>query len=146
MKRGVRNAVGILLTAVCLYFAFKDVKWGDAVKAARSANYLLLVLSAVVATMMFPLRARRWRTILDPIAPRLPFGPLWRSVAIGMMVNNVVPARVGEVARAYALSREMPAVPFSTSLVSLVVDRVFDALVVLVLLLVSLSNPAFQAS
>ena len=72
MKRGVRNAVGILLTAACLYFAFKNVQWSEAVKSARNANYWLLLLSAAVATMIFPLRARRWRTILDPIAPKLP--------------------------------------------------------------------------
>ena len=85
---------------------------------------------------MFPLRARRWRTILDPVAPKLPLGPLWRSMAIGMMVNNVVPLRAGEFARAFALTREVPAVSFSTALASLVVDRVFDAIVVLLLLAV----------
>src|SRR5215471_21804930 len=134
MKRGVRNAVGILLTAVCLYFAFKDVKWGDAVKAARNANYLLLVLSAAVATLMFPLRARRWRTILDPVAPKLPFGPLWRATAIGVMVTNVIPLRAGELARPYALTRQIPSVSFATSLASVAVDRVFDGIVVMVLL------------
>jgi glycosyltransferase 2 family protein len=145
MKRGVRNAVGILLTAACLYFAFKDVRWSDAVKSARSANYLLLLLSAAVATMIFPLRARRWRTILDPIAPKLPFGPLWRSTAIGTMVNNVLPARAGEFARAYALTREIPAISFPMSLASLVVDRVFDAIVVFLLLVVAIASPSFPA-
>ena len=145
MKRGVRNAVGILLTAACLYFAFRNVHWSDAVKSARSANYALLLLSAVVATLIFPLRARRWRTILDPIAPRLPFGPLWRSTAIGIMVNNVLPARAGEFARAYALTREVPAISFPLSLASLVVDRVFDAIVVFLLLVVAIASPSFPA-
>jgi hypothetical protein len=94
---------------------------------------------------MFPLRARRWRTILDPVAPKLPFGPLWRATAIGMMVNNTVPARAGELARAYVLSREVPAVPFSTALASLVVDRVFDAIVVLLLLIVAIFAPGFPS-
>jgi glycosyltransferase 2 family protein len=145
MKRGVRNAVGILLTAVCLYFAFKDVQWRDAVAKARSANVSLLILSAAVATMMFPLRARRWRTILDPIAPKLPFGVLWRPTAIGVMVNNVLPARAGEFARAYALTREVPTISFPLSLASLVVDRVFDAIVVFLLLVVAIASPSFPA-
>jgi uncharacterized protein (TIRG00374 family) len=145
MKRGVRNAVGILLTAACLYIAFKDVHWSDAVQSAKRANYALLALSAIVATMMFPLRARRWRTILDPIVPKLPFGPLWRSTAIGIMVNNVLPARAGEFARAYALTREVPAISFPVSLASLVVDRVFDAIVVFLLLVVAIASPGFPA-
>ena len=138
MKLGWRGMVGLAISAACLYFAFRNVEWSDALEHARTANYWLLLLSAACATGMFPLRARRWRTILDPVAPKLPFGPLWRSTAIGMMVNNVVPLRAGELARAFALTREVPSVSFSTALASLVVDRVFDAIVVLLLLAVSM--------
>jgi len=143
MKFGWRGALGIVISVAALYFAFRDVKFAEAVEQARHANYWLLLLAAAAATGMFPLRARRWRTILDPVAPRLPFGPLWRSTAIGMMVNNVVPLRAGELARAYALTREIPPVTFSTALASLVVDRVFDAVVVLLLLAVSMVVPDF---
>src|ERR1041385_9059466 len=143
MKFGWRGALGILISAACLYFAFRNVDWARTIKYAREANWPLLVLSAATATCMFPLRARRWRTILDPVAPKLPFGPLWRATAIGMMVNNIVPARAGELARAYALSREVPAVPFSTAFASLAVDRVFDLLVVLLLTFAAMLDPRF---
>src|SRR4051812_12418445 len=92
------------------------------------------------ATAIFALRARRWRTILEPVAGKLSFGPLWRATAIGMMVNNVVPARAGEIARAFALTRE-ERVPFPTSLASLAVDRLFDAVVLLLLAAASLLDP-----
>ena len=143
MKFGWRGALGIVISAACLYFAFKNVNWATTIAHARDANWLLLVLAAACATGMFPLRARRWRTILDPVAPKLPFGPLWRATAIGMMVNNVVPLRAGEIARAYALTREVPAITFSTAFASLVVDRVFDAIVVLILLAASMIAPGF---
>jgi uncharacterized protein (TIRG00374 family) len=70
---------------------------------------------------------------------------LWRATAIGFMVNNVVPARAGELARAYALTRETDKVPFSAALASLAVDRLFDALVVLSLTLIAILAPAFPA-
>src|SRR5689334_12567142 len=95
---------------------------------------------------MFPLRAIRWRVILDPVVPNLPFGPLWRSIAIGMMVNNLALLRAGELARAYAITREVPEVTFSTSLASLVVDRVFDAIVVLLLLAISIAASDVSAN
>src|SRR5512146_1348751 len=145
MKLGVRGVLGLAISAGCLYFAFRNVQWNDAIEHARTANYWLLALAAACATGMFPLRARRWRTILDPVAPNLPFGPLWRSTAIGMMVNNIVPLRAGELARAFALTREVPSVTFSTALASLVVDRVFDAIVVLLLLAVSMVSAGFSA-
>src|SRR5882672_11254795 len=127
MKFGWRGAIGITISAACLIYVFHGIDWADARARMASANYGLLALSALMATLMFPLRARRWRTILDPIAPKLPFGPLWRSTAIGMMINNTVPARAGEPARAYALTREIPSITFSAAMASLVVDRVFDA-------------------
>ena len=107
------------------------------------ANWTLLFASTVCATLIFPLRAIRWRPILDPVAPKLALGPLWRSTAIGMMVNNVLPARAGEIARAYALTRET-GVPFATTLASLAVDRLLDAVVLLAFTGVAFLDPALR--
>jgi uncharacterized protein (TIRG00374 family) len=93
--------------------------------------------------MVFPLRAIRWRVILGPAAPNLPIGPLWRAIAVGMMVNNVYPARLGEIARAYALTRETNRVSLTSSVASLAVDRVFDALTLMLLLVSAMLAPDF---
>ena len=146
MRFGWRGALGIALSAVLLWFAFRGVPWPEVATEIRRANLGLLLLSAIAATGIFPLRARRWRTILDPIAPRLPFGALWRATAIGMMVSNIVPARAGELARAYALSRETERVPFSAAFASIAVDRVFDTLLVLLLMFVAMLSPAFPGA
>jgi glycosyltransferase 2 family protein len=87
----------------------------------------------------------RGKSILAPVAGAVPFGPLWRSTAIGMMINNVIPARAGEVARAFALTREVPRVPFTTSLASLAVDRIFDAIVLLALMFGAMLSPSFPS-
>lgn len=146
MKFGWRGVLGIAVSIAFLYYAFRNLSLAHAIETARNANYLLLILSAATATCMFPLRARRWRTILDPVAPKLPFSPLWRATAIGVMVTNVVPLRAGELARAYALTRQIPTVPFSTSLASVAVDRVFDGIVVMVLLAVGVAVAGFNTS
>ena len=145
MRFGWRGALGMVLSLVLLWFAFHDIEWVKVGLAIRHANLGLLLLSAIAATGIFPLRARRWRTILDPVEPNLAFGPLWRATAIGMMVSNVVPARAGELARAYALSREVGRVPFSTAFASLAVDRVFDALIVFLLMFGAMLLPSFPA-
>jgi glycosyltransferase 2 family protein len=142
---GWRGALGIAISAACLFYVFRKMDWDAARQQMAQANYFLLAAAAVLSTLMFPLRARRWRTILDPIAPKLPLGPLWRATAIGMMINNVVPARAGEPARAFALTREVPTLTFSAVMASLVVDRVFDALVVLLLMAVAIVAPGAPA-
>ena len=143
MRFGWRGALGILLSAGFLYFAFRGIALAEVVAHIRRANLGLLLLSAIAATCIFPLRALRWRPILDPIAPNLPFSRLWSATAIGMMINNVVPARAGEFARAYALSRSTPEVPFPSAFASLAVDRLFDAVVVLLLMFGAMLDPAF---
>ena len=142
MKGHLRAIIGIALSAALLWWVLHDVSLHDILENLRHANPWLMALATLLATLIFPLRARRWRTILDPIYPRLPFGPLWRATAVGMMVNNVVPARAGEVARAYVLTRET-AVPFSASIASLAVDRLFDAIVLLLLAFTSVLDPNF---
>jgi uncharacterized protein (TIRG00374 family) len=143
MKIGWRGVFGILLSAGFLYFAFRGIKLDEVMAHMRGTNVGLMILAAVLATGTFPLRAIRWRPILDPVAPKLPYGKLWRATAIGMMINNVVPARVGEVARAFALSRSAPEVPFTASLASLVVDRLLDAILIFGLMFAAMLSPAF---
>src|SRR3712207_1328601 len=134
MKFGWRGALGVALSAAALWLTLRGIDFGSVIGHVRRADAALLVLMTIAATVIFPLRARRWRPILHSVAPDLPLGPLWRATAIGMMVSNVIPARAGELARAYALSREVPRVAFSAAFGSVAVDRVFDATVVLLLI------------
>ncbi len=145
MKFGWRGLMGIAISIAFLYFAFRGLDLSSALNTARHANYFLLILSAGAATCMFPLRARRWQTILDPVA-KVPLAPLWRATAIGQMVTNVVPLRAGELARPLVLNREVSSVSFSTALASVAVDRVFDGIVVMVLLAVGVAVAHFPTS
>ena len=145
MKIGWRGALGFAVSAAMLWYALRDVQFADVGRVLASANVPLLLLATVVATSTFPTRAMRWRPILASVVPRLPFAPLWRAVAIGFMINNVVPVRAGELARAYVLTHERPDVPFAASFASLAVDRLFDAFVVIALMLLATLDPVFPS-
>jgi uncharacterized protein (TIRG00374 family) len=134
-----------LLSAALIYWTLRGVSPEQVALSLSQANPLLFAGAIICATVIFGLRAKRWQVILRPVAARVGMGPLWRATAIGMMVNNVVPARAGEIARAYALTRETP-VPFATALASLAVDRLFDAIVLLLLAAASLLDPALSSS
>jgi len=137
-----RSALGILLSVTLLVWTLRGVSLSAVWAELAGSNLALFLASAVASTLIFPLRAIRWRIILEPVAPALPLAPLWRSIAIGGMVNNLVPARAGEIARAYALTRETP-VSFASALASLAVDRLFDMVVLLLLGVASVLDPAF---
>jgi uncharacterized protein (TIRG00374 family) len=144
MKFGWRGALGIALSVTALWWTLRDIAFDSVMEHIRDSNALLLALSTIAATGIFPLRARRWRPILHSMAPNMPFGPLWRATAIGMMVSNLVPARAGELARAYALARETRRVPFTAAFASIAVDRAFDATVVLLLMFIAMLDSQFR--
>jgi uncharacterized protein (TIRG00374 family) len=145
-RRGVdpRVVIGFALSAALLVWALWGVDLREIARQLRAADPWLLAASAAAGTVVFLLRAARWQLILAPATGgRPPIGPLWRATAVGGMVTNVIPARVGEVARAYALTRELPQIPFSAALASIAVDRVFDAIVIFLLTFLAMLDPAF---
>lgn len=133
------------MSAALIYWTLRGISPSEVASKLSHANPLLFAGAVFCATGIFALRAVRWHAILEPVAPGISFAPLWRATTIGMMVNNVVPARAGEIARAYALTKEAP-VPFATSLASLAVDRLFDAVTLLVLAATALLDPGLSSS
>ncbi len=143
MKLGWRAVLGIAVSVLLLAWTLRGVELAHVASVLGASNVGLFVLAALVATCIFPLRAIRWRYILWPVKERISFGPLWRATTIGMMVNNVIPARAGEIARAYAVSREVRDVRFPAAIASLAIDRVLDAILIIMLLIVAMLDPGF---
>lgn len=134
--------ISVALLAWVLSKSHPDKVW----EYAKHANGWLLLLTIVFATVTFPVRSIRWRLILrDADGRPFPWIPLWHATAIGFMANNLLPARAGEVARAYVASRQLP-VRFTTALGSIAVERVFDALVMLGLMAVAIAAPSFPTN
>lgn len=143
MRLDWRGAVGIVISVALLAYVLREVSPAKVWEVLRASNLALFVLSAGVATLTFPIRAWRWRYILHQAAPEVSYRALWRATAIGMMTNNILPLRAGEVTRALVLSREERRIPFTSAFASLAVDRIFDAIVILVLLVAAMAGPGF---
>jgi uncharacterized protein (TIRG00374 family) len=139
-----KAVVGILISAIALYFAFRGRDWAEVAAHMRRANILLILLATALSTFVFWIRAWRWRYILAPIAV-LPFRSRFAAVNIGFAANNLLPARVGEFLRAYSLSRLEPRVPIVSSFASLIMERLFDGVLVISLLFISMALPGFPA-
>ena len=136
--------LGIAISGVLLWFAFRGVDLAEVWHQVRRADFGLLALAGLVAFLPLPLRAFRWKPLLAPAHPRSRYRPRLAATCIGFMANNLLPARVGEFARAYALSRLEP-VRVSASFGSLVVERIFDGITVVLLLVVAMAWPGFPS-
>jgi uncharacterized protein (TIRG00374 family) len=127
MGQRLRLLVGIVVSVFFLYWALKFAgNLGDVAAALARADYWFLLPALVAYFAGVWLRAARWRLLLHPVKP-IPVHRLFPVVVIGYMANDVLPARLGEVVRAYVLG-ENEDVPKSTALGTIVVERLFDGL------------------
>ncbi len=128
-RRGVRwpGLIGLLVSIILLWWTLHDVALANVWQHLRNIHVASFVGAVVLATAVFPIRTIRWRYVLRLEGSPLPFRPLWHATAIGFMANNLLPARAGEVARAYA-ARKLTSVRFSTAFASIAVERVLDGM------------------
>jgi uncharacterized protein (TIRG00374 family) len=145
MTRGWRTILGLVVSLALLYWVLHDVSLSEVWGHIRAANLWLLTLAVVVQTAAFLIRAARWKVFLKPALAEPSFDARFASTCIGFMANNLLPARVGEFARAYALSRSQP-ITASASFGSLVVERLFDALTLALFLAAPLFMPGFRVA
>jgi uncharacterized protein (TIRG00374 family) len=133
------------VSALLLWWALHDVSPGEVWGEIRRAHPGWLFAAVVAATLSFPLRTIRWRYLLRDQGAVLPMGALWHATAIGFMANNLLPARAGEFARAYAV-RSLTGVRFTTAFASVAVERVFDGLFLVGLLVVGFVAGGFTTA
>ncbi|HEU5169755.1 MAG TPA: lysylphosphatidylglycerol synthase transmembrane domain-containing protein [Gemmatimonadales bacterium] len=137
--------LGLVISAGLLALILRQVDLGEVRRHLAGARTLPLLAAVVIATATFPLRAIRWRWLLcDADGRPLPFGLLWHATAIGFMANNVLPLRAGELLRPFAVAR-LGGVRFTTALASIAVERIFDALTIVLLLTIALASPGLGA-
>ena len=126
MLRSWRFWIGFIISLFFLALAFRGVQLDEAWQALSTANYLYILPALVAYFIGVWLRAWRWRVLLKPVKD-LSANHLFPTVVIGYMANNVLPARLGEIVRAYILG-EKEKVSKSATLATIVVERMFDGL------------------
>lgn len=135
---------GVAVTVVLLWWVLHDVDFGEVISNISTGNFWLLLASVSVATSGFVIRALRWKVLLAPVLPDTSFRSRFAGVSIGFMANNVLPARMGEFARAFAFSRMEP-VSATAAFGTLVVERFMDGVILLLFLVIPLLTPGFPA-
>lgn len=132
--------LGILISAVFLYLSLRGLKLNEVVNAMQGANYFWLIPGIAVYFIGVWARAWRWHYLLRPLK-KIQTNTMFPIVTIGYMGNNIYPARAGEVLRA-AVLKQREGVPISASLATVVVERIFDGVVMLAFVFVNLPELA----
>ena len=106
----------------------------------KSANYWWLIPAILVYFIAVWARAWRWHYLLRPIK-KISTVTMFPIVCIGYMGNNIYPARAGELLRAYVLKKR-EGVQISASLATIIIERIFDGVIMLGFVFINLPELA----
>lgn len=132
--------LGILISLAFLYGALRGLGLQDLGQAITQADYWWLLPGVAVYFVGVWIRAWRWHYLLRPVK-RISTLKLFPIVTIGYMGNNIYPARAGEALRAVILKSHQ-GVPISASAATIIVERVFDGVVMLAFVFLNLPELA----
>lgn len=120
--------LGLVFSLACLYWLYKSVDMVELKNTLLSADWRYLVLCISMMAVSYVVRAERWKYFF-PTDIKVDLWPSLRCLVIGFFMNNILPARMGEVARsiyggkAFKTSR-------MTVLATVAGERLADAMVI----------------
>jgi len=132
--------LGLAISALFLALVLRGLDLGAFWAEVRAANYWWLLPGVAIYFLAVGARAWRWHYLLRPLKV-VPTKKMFPIVAIGYMGNNIYPARAGEVLRAAVLKRK-EGIAISASLATIIVERIFDGVVMLGFVFINLGELA----
>jgi uncharacterized protein (TIRG00374 family) len=136
MLKRWRFWLGAAISALFVAIALRGLKLEQVWQEVQTANYWWILPGVLVYFIGVWARTWRWHYLLRPIKA-IPLKTMWPVLVIGYMGNNVYPFRAGEVIRAYVLKRK-EGVSISASIATILVERIFDGLVMLLFVFIGL--------
>ena len=121
----MKNILSFCVATLCLYFAFNQVNIEDIYRALSGANMIYIIFAFIATFVTFILRSLRWKILLD--SPKeLKIQKYISTTHVGYFLNNILPFRAGDLARAKLLSNISTNIKFSFLVGSLVAEKIID--------------------
>lgn len=132
MKKNI--VFGVLISAVCIYFAFRGIDLAALTASLASVNYFYILPVVLAVVSAHYLRCYRWGKILETLVC-YDQKTLFVLGSIGYMAVNILPARLGEFARPY-LVKKRSGIKMSATMATIIVERVFDLLTLMLIMFI----------
>ena len=136
--------LGFLIGAILVYLSIKDIRFHDVLDGFKTVNYAYIIPPLVIFFLMQVLRSWRWGVILSPLA-KVDQLSLFSVTSVGFLAIVSIPARIGELARPYLITKKSQ-ITMTAAMGTIFVERIFDSLTVLcifVFALISMPLPSW---
>lgn len=134
-KTIIQVIIGIAVSIICLYFAFRGINIKESIEIVKNINVPYFIISLILSIVIIALRGLRWECFI-PLKKPIKKRTVVMATYIGYMGNNILPAKLGEVARAYILGVKED-VSKSALIASVVTERLFDVIIGGIILTIS---------
>ncbi|MGA1868184.1 MAG: lysylphosphatidylglycerol synthase transmembrane domain-containing protein [bacterium] len=135
IKKIIRIIIGIAIGAFLLWILFRKTDWHIVYYSIYSASIGWLILGQICAWAGYFTRIQRW-TYVVRASDTASFRSMLSATQIGFLMNFIIPMRIGEVTRAYVLSR-LTKISFSKSFAMVGLDRVNDIIALLFIVIIA---------
>jgi uncharacterized protein (TIRG00374 family) len=135
-RKYIEFAVLCLLAAALLWWFGRNLDWSEVGHAVGNADPFLLIVAVLIISAAYFVRAFRWGALLKPLSAAH-FGDLFVATTIGFSAVFLI-GRAGEFVRPVVLSMRDPRVRPSASLVTIVVERIYDMTAVALMFAINL--------
>lgn len=130
MKKWLPVLLGIIISVVALYFSFRQADFSEIFQSIRNADIRFVIAFVLFTVVLIFVRGWRWSILTRG---KLSVMDGFWLFNVGFLMNNVLPFRLGEIARA-GLAGGRRDMHFTSAFSSIVVERLFDMVSVVVLL------------
>ncbi|HTS74741.1 MAG TPA: lysylphosphatidylglycerol synthase transmembrane domain-containing protein [Bryobacteraceae bacterium] len=123
------RVIFVLINVIALGFlawSLRHFNVGALIEDFETTNWWWISFAILSDVAVYALQAWRWQVLLRPVEP-VPYRQALRAVYIGLFGNEVLGFAAGEVVRCYVIAR-FTALPFSVSLSSALIERIFDGM------------------
>jgi len=134
VRQNWKIILGVLVSALSLVISIRNFDLGEIWRALRMAHYPWVVPAVLLYLGALAARTLRMQVLFRP-ERSIPFNELLATMSMGRGANNIYPFRAGEVVR-WALFNRLNQVPGPLALASILIERVFDGLTMLLFLVV----------
>jgi len=124
--RRVLIALTYLVSIACLWWVLHDINWREFGQNVRVIKWHWVAVAVIADVAVYFVQGWRWSILLTPVE-RIPVRRSVRAIYVGLFANEVLPFRTGEVIRCYLQAR-WSSLPFSVTLSSALIERIFDGL------------------
>ena len=128
MKKYRQLIFGLAIALIALFYTLHSVSFEEVISSFIKMEHIYIVPAVIMIALSYVFRAYRWQAILES-SLKVDVGGLYSPMMVGFM-GNFLPARAAEILRPYLLCKKYD-ITFSAAFASIVIERLFDMIMLL---------------